>query len=422
MITVVAATWTLFIGIALMMLGNGLQGTLLGVRASMEGFATITTGLVMTGYFVGFLVGSLAVPGLVKKVGHIRVFAALASLASISVLVHAVFIDPLVWTVMRLVTGFSYAGLYIVAESWLNEQATNETRGRLLSVYMIVTLGGMACGQLLLNLSEPSGFKLFVLVSALVSLSLVPISLSVVSAPLISTPARVTLGQLYKASPLGVVGALGTGASQGALFGMGAVFATQLGLGVNQVAYFMTSAIVGGILFQWPIGWLSDRLDRRLVITAVTFAAASCALGVIVFSTAEARLFLFIAGAFFGAMNLPLYSLCIAHTNDHLAPEQMVAASGSLVLVTGIGASLGPLNASWLMSAIGPAGLFWALLLIHTLIGLFALYRMTRRASTPLREQTAYVPVTARASPIAAGLAAEETAGQLSDTQTRAGG
>jgi MFS family permease len=235
MLVAIRSSWTLFIGIALIMLGNGLQGTLLGIRASLEGFSTTTTGMVMTAYFVGFLAGSHLVPKFVANVGHIRVFAALASLASISVLVHSVFIEPTLWTVMRFITGFSYAGLYVVAESWLNARATNETRGQLLSIYMIVTLLAMACGQLLLKLSEPTSFELFVLVSILVSLALVPISLTAINAPSFEAPERISLRTLYHASPLGVVGAAGVGCAHSVLFGMGAVYATQLGLSVDQV-------------------------------------------------------------------------------------------------------------------------------------------------------------------------------------------
>lgn len=408
MLYAIRSSWPLFIGIAFIMLGNGLQGTLLGVRASLEGFSTTMTGFVMTGYFVGFLAGSALVPKFVSNVGHVRVFAALASLASISVLVHAVFVDPVLWIGMRLITGFAYAGLYIVAESWINEQATNETRGQLLSVYMITTLGGMAGGQLLLNLSEPASFELFVLISILVSLSLVPISLTVVAAPKLESPKSISLKELYQASPLGVIGGFGTGLAHGVLFGMGAVYATQAGLAVKEVAFFMMSAILGGVFFQWPIGWLSDRIDRRQTIVLVSLLASGFALIAVIWAMLTPGLGLLIIMALFGGMTLPLYSLCIAYTNDHLQPEQMVAASGSLVMIGGIGAALGPLSASIMMNNLGPNGFFWWLMIVHAAIGLFALYRMTRRAATPLEEQGAYVIMAPRASPVAAGLAAEE--------------
>ena len=228
MFTVIRASWTLFLGLGFIMLGNGLQGSLLGVRASLEGFSTANTGLIMTGYYVGFLAGSLFIARAIGNVGHIRVFAALASLASTSVLVHTVFINLPVWIAMRLVTGFAYAGLYIVAESWINDQATNKTRGQLLSIYMLVSMGGMAGGQTLLSLDGPEKPTLFILTSVLVSLALVPISLAVVSAPRFETPARAGIRELYRSSPLGIVGMMNAGIVAGGLFGMGAVYATDI--------------------------------------------------------------------------------------------------------------------------------------------------------------------------------------------------
>ena len=420
MLIAIQSAWALFVGMAMIMLGNGLQGTLLGVRASLEGFSTNTTGLVMTGYYLGFLVGSTLVPRFVSQVGHIRVFAALASLASASVLMHAVFADPVLWTAMRLITGFSYAGLYVVAESWLNDRATNETRGQLLSIYMIISLGGMAAGQLLLNLSSPDGFQLFVLISILVSLSLVPISLSIAPAPSFDVPSKIKLKELYHASPLGLVGALGVGVSQGALFGMGAVYATQLGLALDQIALFMMSVVIGGVLLQWPVGWLSDRMDRRRVITLVAFLATACAFTAMLLGELGGRWEFFLVVALFGGMSLPMYSLCIAHTHDHLQPEQMVAASGTLVMAGGIGASLGPLTSSMFMTTLGPSGFFWSLALMHAAIGVFALYRMTRRSSAPLDEQGAHVPIMPRASPVVAAIAAEEAV-ELAEEDTQAG-
>jgi MFS family permease len=402
MLTAVRATWTLFIGIALIMLGNGLQGTLLGVRASLEGFSTTTTGLVMTGYYLGFLVGSILMPRLVNNVGHIRVFAALASLASSSVLVHTVFVDPWIWMAMRLITGFSYAGLYVVAESWLNERASNEIRGQLLSLYMLVSMGCMMLGQLLLNLAPPQQPELFILTSVLVSLALVPISLTVVQAPALTRAPPIGLRELYRGSPLGVIGGFGTGIANGTLLGMGAVFAAGIGLPIEQVAYFMMAAIFGGMLLQWPIGHLSDRFDRRRVITVVTFLSAISALLALPY-VEPPGLALFVLIALFGGLHMPMYSLCIAHTNDHLKPEQMVAASGRLMLIFGCGSSLGPLTAALLMDAMGPGGFFWWLA-----IGVFALYRMLRRAPTPLADQGLYVPVPPRASPVSAEWVVEE--------------
>jgi MFS family permease len=403
------SSWALFLGIALIMLGSGLQGSLLGVRASLEGFPTAVTGLVMSAYFVGFLAGSTLVPRLVKRVGHIRVFAALASLASAAVLVHSIYVTPFGWGAIRLVTGFCFAGLYIVAESWLNDRANNETRGQLLSVYMVVMLVGAGSGQFLLNLADPASFELFVLISVLVSLALIPILLTAAPAPEFHTPSSVSLRQLYRISPLGVLGTLGTGMAQGGLVGMGAVFATEVGFTIAEVSIFMAAVMFGGVLFQWPVGRLSDRFDRRHVLTIVTFLAAICAIAATMvagpFAGIAPTWAIFALICVFGGMNMPMYSLTIAHANDYLEPSQMVAASGSLVLVGGIGAAFGPVTLAGLMSALGPTGFFWGLGLVHAAIGFFALYRMSRRASRPLEDQGAFVPVPPRASPVACYLA-----------------
>ncbi len=404
--------WALLIGMGLVMLGNGLQGSLLGLRATLEGFPTATTGLVMTGYYIGFLAGSQVVPRLVRRVGHIRVFAALASLASIAVLLHTVIVGPLPWMVMRLVTGFAYAGLYVVAESWLNNVSTNRTRGQLLSLYMVIQLGAMAGGQFLLNLADPGGFVLFILISVLVSFALVPILLTVAPAPAFDAPSHVALGDLYRISPLGVVGSFGIGAAHGALFGMGAVFADRAGLTLAEISVFMALALVGGMALQWPIGRLSDRFDRRRVITVTTLGAAAVAFAATGGTGIDARA-LFAVSCLFGGLSLPMYSLCLAHANDRLAPEQMVAASSSLVLIIGVGACLGPIVAALAMSAAGVQGFFGWLGLVHLAIGLFAVWRMTRRATLPAEDQAPFVAVPRRATSLVATVAPTQLRAQI---------
>lgn len=407
MYTALRSTWALFLGIGLIMLGNGLQGSLLSLRAALEGFPTATTGAIMTGYYLGFLAGSTLTPRILRNVGHVRVFAALASLASSSVLLHAVFIDATTWFAMRLVTGFSYAGLYIVAESWLNDRATNETRGQLLSLYMVIMLGGLAAGQLLLNAASPQSFELFVLISVLVSLALVPISLTATQAPPFAAPATLSLRRLYAISPLGLVGVFGTGLAHGALLAMGAVYGQQRGLSVAQISVFMSLLVFGGMCLQWPIGWLSDRFDRRRVLTGVTLAAAGAALAA-VYAADLSQAALLVLAALIGGLSLPMYSLCLAHTNDHLEPEQMVSASSSLVLVGGIGACLGPFSAAAAMSLAGAHGFFWTLAAAHGAIGAFALYRMTRREAVPLEAQRHYVAVPSRATFVATSMSPQE--------------
>lgn len=388
MIAAVSSSWALFLGMALLMIGNGLQGSLLGVRASIEQFPTTVTGLLMSAFYFGFLVSSILTPKLVLRVGHVRVFAALASLASTAILIHAVSVDPLSWMLMRLVSGFSYAGLYVVAESWLNEQATNETRGQLLSFYMVVSTGGMALGQGLLNVADPGEAGLFILVSILVSMALIPMLLSQTRGPIMEAPTTISIKEVYKASPTGVVSAFGVGILQGGSVSMGAVYAGLLGYSVSEISLFMMALLVGSVCFQWTIGKLSDRYDRRLVLMVVTFLAAGAA----ILANLVAMSFngLLAATFLFGGMMFPMYSLSIAYANDHLAPEQMVGASGTLVLVGGAGAFLGPTLVAAMIDLAGPPGFFWGLALIHVLIGAFILYRMTQRPALPADEQGSY--------------------------------
>lgn len=420
-------TWALFLGVALIMLGGGLQNSLIGVRAELEAFATTVIGMIMSAFYVGFLAGSIIVPRIVQTVGHIRAFAALASLASTSVLIHVLIVDPTVWAVMRLVTGFSYAGLYIVAESWLNDRATNENRGRLLSAYMVVSLGAMGLGQLLLNVESPADFHLFVLVSVLISLALIPMLLTAAPAPSFEAPENVGVRQLYRTSPLGVVGCFGVGAAHGALLAMGAVFARSAGLSVAEVSIFMGGVYLGGVVLQWPIGRLSDYYDRRKVLTVVTFLAAAVAVAALGATAALGRVgfardALFVLMALFGGLAMPMYSLCVSHTNDYLSPRQMVAASASLYLVTGVGAVLGPLGVSAVMAQLGPFGFYAFLAAIHAAIGGFAIWRMSRRAARPLEEQGSYAVWTPGSTQVATVMAAEESGEELAERESAADG
>ena len=405
MIKTVTSNWALLLGIALLILGLSLQNTLLGVRAGIEGFPTSLTGLIMSGYSVGFLISAVFTPKMVANVGHVRVFAALTAVASSSILAHSVLVEPLSWLAFRFVTGFCISGTYVIAESWLNKAATNENRGSLLSVYMVVQLSAWAGGQLLLNVADPGGFALFIMASVLLSLAVVPMLLTASPAPAIAPARHFSLLKLYRSSPLGFVGMFGVGLSQGAFFGMGAVFAGAVGLPIAQISYFMALTIIGGVLLQWPVGKLSDRLDRRKVLIGTTIVAG-LATGVVgIVGTDD---FTLVAGAFFvyGGMCLPMYALCIAHTNDYLDNDDMVAAGGSLVLTFGIGTVLGPLLAAGGMDLRGPAGFALLLAIVHLGIGGFGLYRMTRRASLPAAAQGQHIYM-AQPSPMAQALAQE---------------
>lgn len=415
MLRALVNVWALFIGVALLMLGNGLQGTLIGLRAGLENFGTATTGIVMSGYFIGLLLGSVVTPHLISKVGHIRVFAALASVSSTVLLLFAVFVNPYAWFVMRVLTGACFAGLYVVAESWLNDAATNETRGKILSVYMIVSFAFVGFGQLLLNIADPGGFILFIVVSALVSLALVPISLADTKAPEVTQRRNVGIADLYRMSPLAVVACFINGVGQGAFFGMGAVYADLLDLSLAKVSILLGLPFIGVVFAQFPIGQISDVFDRRKVLVAIALVTACVA---VLCLPASRHSFPALAVTFtvFGALALPLYSLAIAHANDHLDHDQMLGASATLVLLFGIGSSLGPVTAGAVMNQMGADGYFIFMAVTYSMLGGFALYRMTQRAPVPAEEQGDFVLVAPRSTQVFAAAIVEEQEESTSDT------
>ncbi len=391
MLKVVSSCWALFLGLGLIMLGNGLQGSLLGLHASFKGFSISTTGIVMSGYFMGMVIGAVVVPKIVQHVGHVRCFGALASLASTSILVHLTIVEPLVWWVLRIITGFAYAGLYVVTESWLNNIAKNETRGQLLSFYMLVSLGGLAGGQFMLNIASPEGSQLFILISVLVSIAVIPILISVSPAPAFEATEFVSIRQLIQVSPLGVFGTFSSGIASGAVFGIGAVYASIIGLGTEEISFFMGSLIIGGVVMQYPIGWLSDVFGRRRMIILTCFIG-----GVLSFSASMVvaeGLMIYVQVALIGGLSLPLYSLCTAHTNDYLNPSQMVAASGTLVMANGLGATMGAPVAAYAMELTGPHALFMTIGISFTIVCIFAIIRTTQRSSVSVEDQGDFVPL-----------------------------
>ena len=396
-------SWALLLGIGVLLIGNGLISTLLGVRANIEAFPTAVIGIIQSAYFVGWLVGSTLTPRIVRNVGHVRAFAALASLASTTSLVHALMVDPVTWSAMRFVSGLCFAGLYVVAESWLNDSATNKTRGQILSVYVIVQNAGWACGQFLLTAGDPAGSVLFILASLLVSLALIPILLTVAPAPAFSTPSAISLREIYRTSPLGLIGCVGAGVSLGTFWGLGAVFAQTIGLSIAQISAFMAAATLGGFFLQWPIGHLSDRFDRRRVLTLVSALAGAAAL-MAVFAAGMPTPWLIAAIALFGGLSLPTYALGVAHTNDYLEVDQIVGASGALVLAYGLGSVFGPVTASALMTVFGPNGFLLWLAGVHFAISGFAVWRMTQRQARPNEDQGTYVAMPTSTTGMAASL------------------
>jgi len=384
-----AACWAILLGIGFMMLANGLQGTLLGVRASIEGFSTFTTGIMMSGYFIGLFIGSMLAPILVNRVGHIRVFSALASLASISILFHGVYIDPWLWMAMRVVTGISFAGFFVVTESWLNDRASNETRGKVLSVYMVIVTGGMGAGQFLLNLAQPDAIDLFILISVIISFGLIPILLTVKPAPSFETSSKMSVIDLYRASPLAVIGNCLTGMAHGTIFGLGAIYASQVLVDIKAISWFMACFLIGSLVLQWPVGMISDRIGRRGVMAALSIVAVTCCLLAIV--TPKDSLLFYLVIVALGGVAMPMYSICVAYANDRLEPHQIVGASGSLVMVSGFGAMTGPIVIAFFMDLFGVELYFWGIAAVFTTIFLFTLVRIGARAGVALDEQSSLV-------------------------------
>ena len=379
--TVVSVS-ALLASIALFMLGNGLLGTVLSVSMAAAQVPTMVTGLVLAAYFAGLALGAATADRVIGSVGHIRAFAALASGYSAAAMIHAFALDPLLWGGLRFLEGFCVAGVFMCTESWLNERASNQTRGRIMSLYMIVLYLAMGAGQFLLTAGELQGFRLFAIASVVASLALVPVALTRMPAPPTPQRSRLGLAALYRLSPLGVFGSFASGVILGAFYALGPAYATYIGLDFAETARFMAAAIFGGLLLQWPIGAYSDRFDRRIVILALNGAIALACLGVMVFSS------LSLAGLIgsifvFGALTFVLYPLSVAHANDFAESSDFVAVAGGLILAYSFGSAIGPIAAAGAIDLIGPAGLFAfdALCALGAL--LFTLWRMRTRPAAP---------------------------------------
>lgn len=381
--------WALFASFAVMVLGHGLLNSLLGVQLTLAGYPSSISGLVLAGFYVGIVSGALLAPRLVERVGHIRVFAAMAGLASASGLAHAALLDPWLWFALRAVTGFALTSMYIVVESWVNDRAQNAFRARLLAVYMILWLVSMAGGQLLIDAADPAGYLLFLLTAGAFALCVVPLTLATASAPDYSSPARVPLGALWRLSPLATVAAAMVGLIHGTLVGMASVYAQSAGYATGEVALFTAAIYVGGIVLQLPIGRFADRFERRLVLAAITLAAAAAAM-LALWMAGVSFWGLLGATALLGGLCLPFYSLCLAIANDRLSQREMVGASATLYLLVGLGAIAGPPIAGLVMQWLGTGGFFLYLAATQAALGLYALWRRSRRAPAP--ERLASVP------------------------------
>jgi len=370
--------WILLLCVALLCVGHGLGGSLVAVRASAEDFGPDVTGLVMSGYSVGLLLSSFLTPRLVRSVGHVRAFAGLASIVSTAVLLMPLWVYAPFWFGMRFVTGLCTSGLFIVCESWLNGSSSNENRGRMLSLYMIVTYGALGGGQLLLNVADSSGFSRFIIVSSLLSLALVPLILLPAEAPSTEGARRVSIDEIWRASPLAVVGVFICGLAQSAFFAMGTVYGLTVGLPLVYISIMMALPPIGVIFSQFPIGYVSDRFDRRTVILILSALGAVVAALTLLTDGFQPYLLIGLITAF-GTISLPVYSLVIAHANDHLQKDQVLGASARLVLLYGMGSIIGPTAVGRAMGAMGGQGFLVFMALCYGALAAFALWRRYRR-------------------------------------------
>lgn len=375
--------------VAFLLMGNGLQGTLLPVRANMEGFGAIDIGVLGSCYFVGFIIGCLYGPHLVRRAGHIRAFGAMVAFAACVVLGHALVVESIVWWFLRAGTGFCFAVLYMVIESWLNEKSTNENRGSIFSVYTIVNLTVITLGQLMLMVEDPRNFPLFAIAAILISLAAIPLALTTAQAPTPLVAAKIRVRHLYNLSPVGIVGCLAVGLANGTFWALGPVFAQRDGAGTQDVALFMSVVVVAGAIGQWPLGKLSDHMDRRKVIILSALGAALAGVGLVIVGLAWED-WLLIPAFLFGAFAFPIYALNVAHLNDFIKPGGYVEASGGLLLAFALGAAAGPLIASPIVDRFGTESLFAYTAAIHIALSLFTGYRMLRRAAPPKEEQIAF--------------------------------
>ncbi|GLR78938.1 MFS transporter (plasmid) [Azospirillum oryzae] len=390
---VVRSVASLLLGVAFLMLGNGALSTLIGLRLAATDSGTTAVGMITAAYYAGLTLGSLYAHRIITRVGHIRSFAAFASIVSVAALSHALFVDASLWAVLRLTQGFCMAGLYMCIESWLNGTATNESRGQLLSAYMVTLYGASGVGQQLLRLDDESGIRLFMVVSILLTLALVPVALTRTTPPQLPDVSSFGIRRLYQSSPLGVAGVFISGAITGSIYGLAPVFGAASDFGVSGTALFMSVLILGGMALQWPLGRLSDRFDRRSVIIGLTATLSLISVCMIAAAGMNQHLALMLVAPLFGGLSFTIYPICAAHTNDYVRREDMVSASGGLILSNSVGAIIGPPLASTLMTTTGPAGLFAFIGGGALCATIYGLWRSRVRPPLPAEEQAAFRPL-----------------------------
>lgn len=415
MFRAVAAISSLLLAAAILLAGNGLQGTLLAVRANIEGFPTSLIGLLMSAYFAGFVLGCRFNPAFIKSVGHIRTFLALASIASASALIHPMMIDVWVWAILRALTGFCFAGLIMVIESWINERATNANRGRILSIYRVIDLSATTVGNALLATASPVDFELFATVSILMSIALVPVALTKSDAPKPIETAKLDIPRLFRVSPVAAVGAPLVGLANASFWGVGAVYAQELGYDNARIAAFISVAVIGAAALQWPLGWLSDKFDRRRVMLASAALGVVSSLALAAYGGRSPE-FLLGFGALFGAFVIPMFGLTAAHANDHATPGEAVATNGGLLLLHGCGSVVGATLGASVMAAFGPPALFYYVAAVYVVFSAFCLYRILTKPPVPDERKTPFSPVPKNAAPTVFEIGAEDVKKEVEAT------
>ena len=407
----------LFLSAAILFIGGGLNGVLIPVRAGLEGFSTLSIGLLGTGAAIGTVIGCVLSPHLIRRVGHIRAFAVLAGAAAVIALLHGLVIDPLLWIALRIPTGLCFAGLATVVESWLNASAGNKARGRTMAGYMIIQLAMQTCGQLLMMTADPMLLNLFAIVALAITASLIPVGLTRAIVPGPVADVRLRMGRIYGQSPSGVVGAVAVGLVNGSFWALAPLFAADRGFDPGQIALFMSVAVIGGAALQYPLGRLSDQIDRRHVILMTSAGAGLAGLGLALLPVASQTQLLSLA-ALLGAFMFALYPLCIAHVNDHVGEGQFVEASSGMLLLQGLGAGAGPVLAASLMASTGSSALFVFTALIHGLLVAFVFHRLQRTPRPPDDEREDFIVMPGSQT---AGLDLDPRATELSVEDEEAG-
>jgi len=391
---------------AFLLVGNGLIGTLTPLRAQLDGFSGLAIGAMGSFYYAGFVLGCFAGPRLLERVGHIRTFAVGAALTAATVLLQALYTDLFIWFLVRGAFGFCAATVVMALESWLNDRATNQTRGRILASYVIVNLCCLLLGQWLLLAGPPQGFQLFSIAAIVYILCIVPVGLTRLPQPIPQAVPRLRVMRLVRNAPVGVAGVIAVGFANGAFWAMAPVYAQSFGFSTTGIAAFMSAVILGGALIQFPLARHSDRLDRRVIAATTCTAAAigGVALAVLGQRGASAPFLLYGLGLFFGAAMLPLYSLSIAHANDRMARSEFVEASATLLLINGLASVVGPTFGAAVMARFGAPSLFFYTAAVHLVMAGFTIWRITKTGFAPGARHAHFVPVPQIASPKAVEL------------------